>query len=210
MRKIFFTILLGLLITPLVISQEVRYGAKIGVQKTNIYSYHPVSSSRYGFQAGLYAQIPIGDTNKWLFQPEIIYLNHGERNDNYQGVTEKYNINYVAVPLMIKRFLSDYENTFFVEVGPQVAFKISQNTIDSDTAYWESRTNGTYGKDFDDVALIDISLGLGFGYSLNRELDFGLRLNYGLTDAYPNAIGEAEAKTNGTVTIAFSIGYIFR
>lgn len=183
------------------LNAQITYGVKGGLQMTNITNYHRDSNSRLGFQVGGFAKIPLDSYNKMYLQPELLYLTHGEDNEG-DGFTEKYYINYIALPVLLKRYLSDDENTFFLEAGPTFMFKIIQNTESSFAA-------PVYNGDRDEVATLDISLGLGLGYTIRRNYDIGIRYNYGFTDVYPKAVGESSGKVNATSNLQLTLAYTF-
>ncbi len=204
MRTKSIFIILSLFISALAFSQ-VRYGAKAGINGTNILKYHQYSNTRIGLQVGGYAQIPLDAESKFYLQPEVVYLQHGEKNEG-DGYQEKYYLDYIAVPIMLKYYLSDNMNAFFLEFGPQFAFNINQKTTSSLSV---ASALSRYGEKGDDISKFDISLGIGAGYSINREFELAARMNYGFTDVYPDTVGENTAKVNVGTTFAFSIFYTF-
>lgn len=206
-------IIVGLCIVSLLpqkVQSQTRIGIKGGVDRSNIRFYHPFSSSRFGFIGGVFAYIPIDDAESFYFQPEVVYMQHGEKNvGNYSAslyVSEKYYIDYISVPLMLKKYVSDNYDTFFVEVGPQFAFKIRQRSTSNLS---QVRAYADYGDGAETVAFLDFSIGLGIGFTYERQWELGLRYNFGLSDVYPDAIGENNAKTNNSHTFALTLNYIF-
>ncbi len=189
---------------------QTRFGIKGGLDRTNVRYYHPYSSSRYGFMLGGLAYIPINDAESLYLQPEVMYMQHGEKNvGSYLGglnVNEKYYIDYVAVPVMLKAYFSDHYNTFFGEIGPQFAFKINQKTSSDQP---EPMAYTDYGPDGDNVSSFDFSIGLGLGFSYERQWELGIRYNFGITDVYPDTIGENKANTNNSHTFALTLHYLF-
>ncbi len=204
MRAKSIFIIMTLFISALGFSQ-IRYGVKAGINGTNIMHYHQYSNTRVGLQLGGYAQIPLDDESRFYLQPELVYLQHGEKNEG-DGYQEKYFLNYIAVPVMLKYYVGDNLSTFFLEFGPQFAYNITQDTS---TTLTIPSALSRYGAMGDDIAKFDISLGLGAGYSINREIEMAARINYGFTDVYPDTIGENSAKVNVGTTIAFSLFYTF-
>ncbi len=189
---------------------QTRYGLKGGLDRTNVRYYHPYSSSRYGFEVGGFAYIPINDAESLYLQPEVMYMQHGEKNEGSyrtgQHAIENYYIDYIAVPVMLKAYLSDHYSTFFAEVGPQFSFKINQKTTSNQE---EPMALTDYGPDGDNVGTFDFSVGFGIGFSYERQWELGIRYNFGITDVYPDTIGENNAKTNNSHTFALALHYIF-
>ncbi len=187
-----------------------RFGIKAGMDRSNVRYYHPYSISRYGFVIGGLGYFPLNNAESLYLQPEVIYMQHGEKNigqyANGVDVDEKYYINYMAVPILLKAYLSDHYNTFYVEGGPQFAFKISQK---SSTNLDQIQAIQDYGEDGDKVALFDLSLAFGIGFSYERQWELGARYNYGLSDVYPDAKGENRANSNNAHTFTVGLHYIF-
>lgn len=200
--KLKISLVIALVITSLsALNAQITYGAKGGLQFTNITNYHRNSNTRIGFQIGGFAKIPLDSHDKMYLQPELLYSTQGEDNEG-DGFSEKYYINYIALPVLLKRYLSDNENAFFLEVGPTFMFKIMQNTESSFAA-------PSYNGDRDEVSTFDISLAFGLGYSIGRNYDIGLRYNYGFSDVYPKAVGESSGKVNATSNLQVTLAYTF-
>ncbi len=192
------------------LNAQTRFGVKAGMNRTNIRFYHPLSIPRYGFQVGGFAYIPLNDIETLYVQPELFYMQHGERNqgDLFNGdyLDEKYYIDYIRVPILLKAYLSDRYNAFFVEGGPAFSFKINQTTASNQST---PTYLSDYGEDGDKVAPFDFSVSLGIGFSYERQWEIDLRYSFGITDVYPEAVGENQARTNNSHSLGVTLAYIF-
>ncbi len=154
---------------------QIEFGVKGGVGLSNTTIVHGVSKERFGFTGGAVAKYQLTNKNEnHYLQAEVLYSNQGEFSLYKEG-GEKYKafLNYVNVPIMYKYYFDDQGKDFFVEAGPQLGFKVSEK-FDEDEP---ERTNNV-PKSF------DLALNIGGGYSINRQIEFNLRYQYGLIDTY--------------------------
>jgi hypothetical protein len=139
--------------------------------------------SRTDFHAGFLVSIPL--SKKFSFQPEVVYSQQGATGNPAGGylvsATEKYKLNYVNVPLLLKYHLPV---GFFVETGPQVGLLVSAK-ID-ETVVGGINTN-TYHVT-NQFKSTDLGWVLGVGYLSPIDLGFDIRYNQGL-----NSINNASA-----------------
>lgn len=174
---------------------QVKFGLKGAMQLTNVVDIHDYSKSRLGFHVGGFLYVPIGDDEQFVFQPELLLMQHGEGNKVLTNDIEKYFINYVALPLMLKYYFND-EASFYIEGGPQLAYEIfKESTPRLPEDHFYVKTNK-----------FDFSFGLGGGYSFDRNVEIGVRYNYGFVDIYPDYENE---KSNVTSNLSFYFSYIF-
>lgn len=187
LAAIFFFIL------SIFLEAQVRYGLKAGANITNITIVNRESKSRAGLQAGILALVPLdSDSDMLFFQPEIIFSTQGEFY--YTGGKDyKVFLNYIDVPLMLKVYFSEAESEFFAEFGPHLGFKITEKI---DKLESSAMTFNTF----------DFALGLGLGYSFNREFEIYGRYTYGFTDVVKNDLSDDK---NHTSILNFGLSYIF-
>ena len=167
-------ILLGiLLLTTLnTFAQGVRYGAKMGVNISTLSGDDfEDSSSRLGFAAGVFAEIPMG--NSLIFQPELLYSGQGIKPNtgpegNYGFGTdglpnrpfdERAELDYLQIPLLVKKNFGKFN----FHIGPQVG-----------VAIWNSDNNGIY-KNFDYSGLAGIGVQVLDGVLLEARYSMGFR-----------------------------------
>ena len=154
---------------------QIEFGVKGGVGISNTTIVHGISKNRFGFTGGVVAkyQLTTKNENHYL-QAEVLYSNQGEFSLAKEGGTKyKAFLNYINVPIMYKYYFDDQGKDFFVEAGPQFGFKVSEKFDEGEP----ERTNNV-PKSF------DFAFNIGGGYSINRQIEFNLRYQYGLIDTY--------------------------
>ena len=151
---------------------------------------------------GVYAEIPVSET--FSIQPELLYSKQGgtqdgslvfqEANVNYEST---FNLSYLTVPIMAKFYVA---KGLSLEAGPQIGFLLkSEVDIEVNNALLASSTTEDV-KDF--TKSTDFAFNIGAGYQLNSGLNFNLRYNIGLTDAYE----DIDAKNS---VFQVGVGYTF-
>ncbi|HMO61522.1 MAG TPA: porin family protein [Ferruginibacter sp.] len=162
MKKILFACLL--FVTGGAYSQSYQLGIKGGANISNFTggNFSEVEKSALvGFYGGAFVSFGVG--SNFFIQPEALVSTQGAKFKD-EGVTDKYKLTYVTVPVMLK-YKSD--GGFFAEAGPQVGFKIGENVGDESI------------KDF--FKNLDLSAGLGLGYQSKSGFGANLRYLIGLT-----------------------------
>ena len=136
--------------------------------------------NRAGFNAGLYANVPIG-TNLAI-QPEVVYSSQGTK---YTIANAEHNLalNYVNIPVMLQAKVG---GGVYAQAGPQIGFLTG--TAD--------KVNGVETNYFstNDFKKTDVAVGFGLGYSGASPLGIDARYNLGLTNI--NAVGSNSIKNN--------------
>lgn len=193
MKKQFLLAVLFFFSLSILAEAQIRYGAKAGGNYTNLRLVHRESEPRIGGQIGGLVLIPIDNNDMFFVQPELVYSMQGEFWKTRDIKTNVF-LNYINVPVMAKLYISNQEDEFFVEAGPQFGFKIGENVERLEAP--DQKFNS-----------FDFSVGLGFGYSINRDVEFNLRYNYGFIDSVKD---DAENNTNNTSQLSFAVAYIFR
>jgi hypothetical protein len=151
---------------------------------------------------GVYAEIPVSEV--FSIQPELLYSRQGgtqdgslvfqEGNVNYEST---FNLSYLTVPVMAKFYVA---KGLSLEAGPQIGFLLkSEVDIEVNNALLASSTTEDV-KDF--TKSTDFAFNIGAGYQLNSGLNFNLRYNIGLTDAYE----DIDAKNS---VFQVGVGYTF-
>ena len=153
-------------------AQNIRYGVKTGINFSTLQGDDfDNASGRYGFAAGFFAQIPLGETLK--FQPEILYSGQGIKPNSLPGsvYAERAELDYLQLPLL----LSFNVGKVYFQLGPQVGLGI-----------WNSYNAYTY-KNY------DISGLAGIGYQILDGLSLEARYSMGFLDVVN---GPAEGKNS--------------
>lgn len=153
---------LSLFTVSAVCAQNISGGVKAGVNVTNFTGgdFQDVKKKALvGFHAGGYLNFALGAIS---LQPEVLVSTGGATLES-QGEKIDAKLTYIAVPVMVKFKTA---SGFYVEAGPQVGFKISEDVGD--------QTVSNFAKD------LDLAAGAGIGYSFGK-IGIGGRYLVGLS-----------------------------
>lgn len=148
----------------------IKSGLNLAILSASINSE---SSYKPGFHIGMYVKTPGG------FRPEVYFSSQGQK-DNYvsppsfvsTGKTTT-TLNYLNIPLLME--LGKKVN---FQVGPQIGFLLSAKEVGT-------ISNQSVNSDLKEFTKSpDFSLVLGAGINASEKVNFGLRLNYGLSDIF--------------------------
>ena len=179
MKKVLLTVA-AVMAFGLMNAQEVKYGAKAGLNMSNFGGDAEGTDMKVGFQVGGFAEIKVSD--KFAVQPEL----------DFDGTTVTENLNYIVVPVMAKYFAAE---KFSIEAGPQIGFLMSAKAkADGESVDIKDEFNST-----------DFGLNVGFGYDFTENIGVGLRYTAGLSNI---AKDSGDFKVNNT-NIALTVGYKF-
>jgi len=150
-----------------------EFGVKGGFNMSNLYQSEADDNNViYGFNAGVYATLPISDFI--AIQPEILYTTKGaelDYNNAFVDGNAKFKLNYIEVPLLVRVNIT---KNFNVHAGGYASYLVSSKvTGDGDINFDET-------VDTDDLNKFDAGLSAGVGVDFN-PISVGLRYNYGLT-----------------------------
>lgn len=190
----------------LVNAQEVKFGAKAGVNLASIGGDFDEFDGRTSFHVGGVAEIVISE--KFSIQPELLYNSVGaalDETDSFEGVTVDFEstikLDYISLPIMAKYYVAD---GLSLEAGPQVGFLLSA------TGEFEASGGGfseSGSEDIkDDFKSIDFGLGFGAGYKLPNGLNFSARYVLGLANIAENDGEDFSAQNN---VLQVSVGFMF-
>jgi hypothetical protein len=152
-----------------------EFGVKGGFNMSNLYnSDDDVDDENvlYGFNAGVYATLPISDYI--AIQPELLFTTKGAEleynNDLLQG-NAKFKLNYIELPLLVRVNIT---KNFNIQAGGYASYLVSSKvTGDGDIDFNEE-------VDTDDLNKFDAGLSAGVGVDFS-PISIGVRYNYGLT-----------------------------
>jgi opacity protein-like surface antigen len=147
-------------------AQEVRFGAKAGVNYATFTGDVEDVDARVGFQVGGFAEIKVSEN--FSVQPELMYSSVGAKTD-ILGTTVTAETNYIIIPVMAKFNVAP---KFHLEAGPQVGFLTS--------AKYKADNDSIDAKD--DFESTDFGLNLGLGFDFTENLSAGLRYTFGLSN----------------------------
>jgi len=173
-------------------SDKTRFGLIAGAQASVVAKLHGGSEIRLpGLVIGGLAQIPLQRKTRCnlFFAPSLIYSQEGENSKT--GTTKvNFHHDYLAAPLMFKAYVGTSRLLFF-ELGPKVGYLLSQANKMLDIGE----------PDLFDLA---ISAGGGLSFGSNNSFELSGRLNWGITDRYPES-----KDTNNGVAATVLLTYLF-
>ncbi|WP_026452014.1 porin family protein [Aequorivita capsosiphonis] len=189
MKKILLFIAVVALTCTTAQSQEIRLGAKLGLNVASLGgdSYGLGSlGSRTSFHLGALAEIPL--KGNFALQPEILYSSEGS-DFSFGSASNDIKLDYIRVPVLAKYYIIE---GLSAELGPSFGVLVSAKAGDEDA------------KDF--YKSFDAAIAVGATYRLNMGVFFSLRYNKGLLDV--NDMDEDNYKNQSNV-FQISAGYSF-
>ena len=187
MKKIIF---LPLLLVVGMVNAQLQFGLKGGVNISNFTGgdFQNIEKNPYvAWHAGGLLRIKF---DHLVLQPEVLFSTQGAKLDD--GTTEEnYEITYVNVPIMLQW---QFKGSFYVEAGPQVGFKVSEDIPNTAIDEFAKST--------------DLSIGVGLGFLKSKGLGIGGRYTVGVSKVgdFDSANIDPDFK-NGV--IQFSLIFVF-
>lgn len=218
MKKSIFIVAIAVMAVSATQAQEVRLGAKAGVNFASIGGDNTDGlDGLTGFHIGALVEIPV--TERFAVQPEVLYSAQGAKREVTESLfnvsfkaTGKTKLDYINVPIIAKYYIVD---GLAVEAGPQIGFLVKANTeskldlggIDPTIAQLIEDKFDSGDIDISDrTKSIDFGVALGASYRLNMGVFFGARYTLGLSNI--NDIDGSNFKNQNNV-LQLSAGYSF-
>lgn len=214
MKKILLSAIL--IASCLVNAQELKFGAKLGLNISNFSGDLTDAKSLIGAQLGGFAEIKI--TDKFAVQPELLFSMQGSKTSysetdvNYSySENSKNKLNYLNIPVLAKLYISE---KFALLAGPQFGLLMSAKK-DFDISETISGVNDTYSESIDAKNFyksVAMSFNLGTTYSITENIFVDARYNLGLSNIsknYTDENGDAISTNIKNNLIQFSVGYKF-
>ena len=185
MKKILFTTV-AIMAFGLMNAQEVKYGAKVGLNLSNVTGDIEDTKNKTGLLIGGYAEIKV--TDKFSVQPEISYSAQGTKaedsySDMYGSITIDLTqkLNYLNVPVMAKYYV---DKKFYVEAGPQIGFLLSaeQKAVAKGIYYGETINETEKVDNKSSLNSTDFGINIGLGFNFTDKIGANLRYTSGLSD----------------------------
>lgn len=198
-------------------AQDIKIGAKAGINFASVTGDIDAVKTKIGFHIGGVAEIPINES--FYAQPELLFSSQGYKLDNGTGT-----LNYLSLPIIGKYYVNEQLS---IEAGPQIGFLLSAkinvddedfgggNTTDTTTDTQGKASNSKAASSSTQNAAIeqdikaffkttDISFGIGVGYKLDNGLNLSARYNIGLSN-----INKDNDGTIKNSLFMVSVGYFF-
>lgn len=208
MKKLVFMAAIAALSFTGMNAQEVRLGAKGGVNFANFAGDVENTDSRTGFHIGGLVEIPV--TEMFSIQPEVLYTAQGAKTQSrgtILGTSYDYEVtsklDYIQVPVMAKVYVVD---GLALEAGPQIAFLVNDE-VDYKGNLGPYEASGEGDINSDELSTVDFSLGAGASYRLPMGLFFGARYNFGLSNVNDSDTADDYKIHNNVLQV--SVGYSF-
>lgn len=204
-------------------SQEVKFGAKVGLNLSNIRGDYPTGidehNSKIGFHIGGFAEYEIND--KFTLQPELLFSTQGNTygykdyyggGSYYEGADYNLKLNYLNLPIVLKyNIIEKLSIDFGLQIGYLMSAKTKIDVTEDSTAPSQNYSveidnikGGIY--DFDGTTVqvngsvnrLDFGLILGASYDITEKIFLQGRYNFGLSKVDKNS-------TNGINTDSWNM-----
>jgi hypothetical protein len=191
-------------------AQEIKFGAKAGLNIANLTGYFPDSSPLTGFNVGVFAEIKIA--NKFAVQPELLFSTQGNKmkvpvldasSDYLYSYDGKWNLSYLNLPVMAKYYILD---KLSIETGPQIGLLLSAKAkYSSDDRALPSLNTSTAEYDIKNyIKSVDLGLNFGATYDFSENLSVNFRYNLGLANINNEPMSSSNIKNK---VLSLSLGY---
>lgn len=185
-------------------NDQMRFGIRAGANLMNMGKLQfadkdYATDSKVGFQAGIYADLPMG--GGFAFMPEAMFIQKGAKlSESVAGNTVDFDtkVSYIDIPVLIG-YKATPELTVFA--GPQVSFLLSQKStgLINDDAQAESTDTKSFSKSLAGAAV-------GLGYSITPNINVNARYMMDFQKALKDDVNQDKIKNKG---FALSLGYSF-
>jgi opacity protein-like surface antigen len=202
MKKVLLIVVVTLLGLGNANAQEVKLGAKLGLNLSSLRSDMDFDS-KIGFNLGVFAEINLSD--KLIFQPELLYSTQGaslEQSFDSNSFKITNSVDYLNIPLTLKYGVTD---KLFLEFGPQLGFLLSGESKYEETYGGETTSETEDIKEFTNS--IDFGLNFGVSFNIAENIMIAARYNLGLSNIVDEEDGDDEKLQNSVFSL--SLGYRF-
>lgn len=186
MKKLF----LGLAVAASSLTFAQQFGVKGGMNVSSINNDGDLSdnSSKIGFNAGVFVNIPVAAN--FSIQPEVIYNDLGSKTENSITVLNNtftnsaaLNLGYISVPVMVQ-----YNATpnFYLEAGPQAGFLVKAEDKFKSSTNGNTNSTNYVERNKDNFNTVDFGVGIGAGYYFTPNLGLTVRYTAGVSDIFKN------------------------
>jgi hypothetical protein len=192
MKLVFVIIILVISINNQVLSQEINYGVRAGLNITTFGRDVEDNEFRNSFHIGAFMQVELFED--FSIQPELIYSEQGTVLTTGENDI-KVKLNYLNIPVLAKYYV---DHGCYVEAGPYVSFALSRNEDSVSDLIDVS----------DKYKTVDAGIAFGMSYEYNDGFFTTLRINGGISNVLKNSQNDEDLFINQSVYL-LSIGYKF-
>ena len=193
----------------LVQAQDIKFGAKAGLNLANMSGDVEDNSIKLALHIGGMAEIKISET--FAVQPELLYSGQGAKFSD-----GSLNLNYLVLPIMAKYSVTE---NLTLEAGPQFGYLLSAKSKynepeeeDLPSISYKNSSSKTQTASSNSVDVkenfksFDLGAAIGASYALNNGMNLSIRYIMGLSNT-PNYDG-GDFKYKNSV-FQLSVGYYF-
>jgi hypothetical protein len=189
-------------------AQDIKYGAKIGLNIAN----RPAeisSKALLGINIGGFAEFPVSDV--FSIEPELLYSMQGNKiysssnsGSSTYSSTGKVSLSYIVLPVMVKYYIAD---KISLEAGPQIGYLLaaSYDRTTENSIGGVITSTSTSSTDKSGLRSIDLGINFGAGYKVSDNIYAGFRSYLGTSDTYDPS-GPLSVKNT---VFSFNLGYSF-
>lgn len=178
-------LLIGVLIVMTSAGQAQSLAAQFGFNFSNLVGDIDTATLKLGFQGGVAAEFQFG--KNFYVQPELVFTLQGAIDSEH--AEDKVSLNYVALPIVAKYFLS---RGFNVQFGPRVGMLVmAQVTLDETDIQIKDQL-GTW----------DYGVVFGTGYQ-KKSWGVSARYYHGFSDIYEATEGVTIRNQMLQITVAY-------
>ena len=200
-------------------TSNVSVGGRAGIDLSYV-SFSPAIKQSWPVNPTLGVSIRYIEENHFGLIAELNYVRRGWK-ENFEGLPFRYqrNIDYLEIPVFAHIYFGR-ENKFFINAGPQIAFKLSDSYSANFDPYeinsipdfpLRNRRNAQLTEKITQKVDYGISAGLGYERAINAKHAVSLEARYyfGLGNIV-SAKRQANFRASNTMYIAITAGYWFR
>ncbi|WP_297868493.1 porin family protein [uncultured Flavobacterium sp.] len=204
------------LFSALSYAQDVKFGAKVGLNISNLSGDVEDTKSLIGAHLGGFAEISISE--KFAIQPELLFSMQGAKSEYSESDVDysyseesKTKLNYLNVPILAKYYVAE---KFALLAGPQFGILMSAKEdfefSENDNGITDSGSESIDAKEF--YKSLALSFNLGASYSITENFFIDARYNLGLSSIakdYTDEFGNSTSLKINNNVFQFSVGYKF-
>lgn len=223
MKKISFLFTTTALFLLTAVTTQAQIGIKAGATLSSLSqdaffndAENITDNSLWGIQAGLFAELPLGDF--FSIQPEILWMQKGGNTEfdiADSGINQDYRINYIEIPVLAKIKTGTTDDVgvgLFFYGGPFISYALNGKISNEITFLDDSIENEDIDIDFDEDNQRRIDWGAAFGLGVNLgnlmlDLRYDLGINNLLDDEFE--ADEDDEPYLRTRSIGLTLGYRF-
>lgn len=204
------------LFSALSYAQDVKFGAKVGLNISNLSGDVEDTKSLIGAHLGGFAEISISE--KFAIQPELLFSMQGAKSEYSESDVDysyseesKTKLNYLNVPILAKYYVAE---KFALLAGPQFGILMSAKEeyefSENFGGVADSGSESIDAKEF--YKSLALSFNLGASYSITENFFIDARYNLGLSSIakdYTDEFGDSTSLKINNNVFQFSVGYKF-